>query len=71
MEYSDLGATGVTISVVRLGLAATGATGLTPLVFDDHPVGRTDRFVLERHAHEMLEKWRSGPSSSLGVLLTW
>ncbi len=55
MEYCDLGATGITVSAVGLGLAALGRPGYITLGHEDDLAGRTDPLALERHTHEMLD----------------
>lgn len=55
MQYGDLGATGITVSTVGLGLAALGRPGYITLGHDDDLAGRTDPSALEGHAHEMLD----------------
>ncbi len=59
MERRDLGATGITVSAIGLGLAALGRPGYITLGHDDDLGGRTDPSALERHAHDILDAARA------------
>ena len=55
MENRSLGTTGLTVSVVGLGLAALGRPGYINLGHGDDLAERTDPSALEAHTHEMLD----------------
>jgi aryl-alcohol dehydrogenase-like predicted oxidoreductase len=55
MQYRDLGATGIEVSAVGLGLAALGRPGYITLGHHDDLAGRADPPAFEHHAHEMLD----------------
>jgi len=55
MEYRTLGTTGLTVSVVGLGLAALGRPGYINVGHGDDLAERTDPTALEAHTHGMLD----------------
>ena len=55
MQYRLLGTTGLTVSVVGLGLAALGRPGYINVGHGDDLVERTDPSALEAHTHGVLD----------------
>lgn len=55
MESRDLGATGINVSVIGLGLAAIGRPGYITLGHHADLAGHTDPLALERRTHDMLD----------------
>lgn len=60
MEHRPLGATGLTVSSLGLGLAALGRPGYITLGHGHDLAGRTDPPSLERHTHQMLDAALAG-----------
>lgn len=60
MEYGVLGATGIRVSAIGLGLAAIGRPGYITLGHDHDLAGQTDPTDLESHAFQMLDAARAG-----------
>ncbi len=55
MEYRSLGTTGLTVSVIGLGLAALGRPGYVNVGHGDDLGDRTDPSALEAHTHGILD----------------
>jgi aryl-alcohol dehydrogenase-like predicted oxidoreductase len=55
MQYRSLGTTGLTVSVVGLGLAALGRPGYINVGHGDDLAERTDPSALEAHTHGVLD----------------
>ena len=55
MEYRSLGTTGLTVSVIGLGLAALGRPGYINVGHGDDLGDRTDPSALEAHTHGILD----------------
>jgi aryl-alcohol dehydrogenase-like predicted oxidoreductase len=67
MQYRPLGASGIEVSTIGLGLAALGRPGYINLGHGDDLSGRTDPGALENHAHEMLDAARAAGISYIDV----